>query len=318
MFVAVITLPARLLGGCAIPSFDIPEILCWSPPTPSFMTEMVLELSLGLPQHFLYFFPDPHGQGSFLLISFVIINSQKDYTTTMSTKSIIESSFRKALYNFDLIEDGKIAIALSGGKDSLTLLYLLHAVSGRGFPKFDLHAFHVQGTFSCGPAITSNFLQKMCDDMGVPLTLIDSSLADISKLECYSCSRQRRTLLFKHAKELGYTKIAFGHHLDDSVQTLLMNLFHKGEFAANLPKIHMHDYGITIIRPLLLVKESLILSFAQDQGFFRMTCQCPVGQNSMRKKVKELVNQIEELFPHVRTNLSHAGQTYGSDKALKK
>ena len=88
----------------------------------------------------------------------------------MSTKSIIESSFRKALYNFDLIEDGKIAIALSGGKDSLTLLYLLHAVSGRGFPKFDLHAFHVQGTFSCGPAITSNFLQKMCDDMGVPLS----------------------------------------------------------------------------------------------------------------------------------------------------
>lgn len=236
----------------------------------------------------------------------------------MSTKSIIESSFRKALYNFDLIEDGKIAIALSGGKDSLTLLELLCNVSGRGFPKFTLHAFHVQGSFSCGPAITSNFLQKMCDDLGVPLTLIDSKQDDISKLECYSCSRQRRTLLFRHAKELGFTKIAFGHHLDDSIQTLLMNLFHKGEFAANLPKIYMYDYDITIIRPLLLVKESLILDYARERGFFRMTCQCPVGQNSMRKKVKELVNEIEELFPHVRTNLSHAGQNYGSDKALKK
>ncbi len=236
----------------------------------------------------------------------------------MSTKSIIESSFRKALYNFDLVGDGKIAVALSGGKDSLTLLYLLHLVSGRGFPKFDLHAFHVQGTFSCGPAITSNFLQKMCDDLGVPLTLIDSPQADLSKLECYSCSRQRRTLLFNHAKALGYEKMAFGHHLDDSIQTLLMNLFHKGEFAANLPKITMHAYGMTIIRPLLLVKESLIIEFAREQGFFRMTCQCPVGQNSMRKKVKELVSQIEDLFPHVRTNLSHAGQNYGSDKALKK
>ena len=237
----------------------------------------------------------------------------------MSTKSIIESSFRKALYTFDLIEDGKIAVALSGGKDSLTLLTLLCAVSGRGFPKFDLHAFHVAGSFSCGPAITSNFLQKMCDELGVPLTILDSKQDDLSKLECYSCSRQRRTLLFKAAKELGYKKMAFGHHLDDSIQTLLMNLFQKGEFAANLPKIHMHDYDMTIIRPLLLVKESLIISFAREQNFFRMTCQCPVGQNSMRKKIKELINQIEDdLFPHVRTNLSHAGQNYGSDKALKK
>ncbi len=236
----------------------------------------------------------------------------------MSTKSIIESSFRKALYNFDLVEDGKIGIALSGGKDSLTLLYLLHAVSGRGFPKFDLHAFHVQGTFSCGPGITSKFLKEMCDELKIPLTLIDSNQADLSTLECYSCSRQRRTLLFKHAKALGYKKIAFGHHLDDSIQTLLLNLFHKGEFAANLPKVYMYDYDITIIRPLLLIKESLILAFAKEQGFFRMTCQCPVGQNSMRKKVKELIDQIEELFPHLRNNLSHAGQNYGSDKALKK
>lgn len=236
----------------------------------------------------------------------------------MSNKKTIESLFRKALHTFDLVEDGKIAIALSGGKDSLTLLHLLHEVSGRGFPKFDLHAFHVQGSFSCGPAITSKFLQKMCDDLKVPLTLIDSKQADLSTLECYGCSRQRRTLLFKHAKDLGYKKMAFGHHLDDSVQTLLLNLFHKGEFAANLPKVYMYDYDITITRPLLLVKESLILAFAQEQGFFRMTCQCPIGQNSMRKKVKELVDQIEELFPHVRTNLSQAGQTYGSDKALKK
>jgi len=233
-------------------------------------------------------------------------------------KTKIESYFRKALHEFDLASDAKIAIALSGGKDSLTLLHLLHHVSGRGFPTFDLHAFHVQGSFSCGPAITSSFLQKMCDELKVPLTLIDSKQADLSTLECYGCSRQRRTLLFNKAKEFGYHTMAFGHHLDDSIQTLLMNLFHKGEFVANLPKVYMYDYDMTIIRPLLLVKESLILDFAREQGFFRMTCQCPVGQNSMRKKVKELVNQIEELFPHVRGNLSHAGQLYGSDKALKK
>jgi tRNA 2-thiocytidine biosynthesis protein TtcA len=236
----------------------------------------------------------------------------------MSTKSIIESSFRKALYKFNLIEDNKIAIALSGGKDSLTLLHLLKAVSGRGFPKLDLHAFHVSGAFSCGPSITTNFLKKMCEELEIPLTVLESNQNDLSKLECYSCSRQRRTLLFKSAKEKGYKIMAFGHHLDDSIETLLMNLFQKGEFAANLPKVYMYDYEMTIIRPLILVKETLILNYSKEMNFFRMTCQCPVGQNSMRKKVKNLINEIEQIYPHLRTNLSHAGENYGSDKALKK
>ena len=229
----------------------------------------------------------------------------------------IESKLRKALYEFDLIEAPKIAVALSGGKDSLTLLYLLKAISGHGIPALEIVAIHVKGEFSCGPAITEGYLQKICDALGVPL-VIKESTQKREKLECYSCSRERRRLLFEGAKEHGITTIAFGHHRDDSVETLLMNLLHKAEFCANLPKVPMHDYGVTIIRPLLYVTESEIREFASMYGFARIVCQCPVGQNSLRSSTKELIGKLEEVYPNVRQNLFQAGLEYGSDKCTIK
>ena len=227
----------------------------------------------------------------------------------------LESLCRKALYDFSLIEGiEKLGIALSGGKDSLTLLFLLHAISGRGFQKFSLHAFHVTGEFSCGSSIELGFLQKVCDALNVPLT-VSTSTQKRETLECYSCSRERRKLIFDAAKENGVTTIAFGHHKDDSIQTLLMNLFHKGEFAANLPKVKMYHYGVTIIRPLIYTSEQQIRDFAKIYGFNRVTCQCPVGQDSLRKQTETLIKEIEETFPNIRDNLSLASFQYGSDKA---
>jgi tRNA(Ile)-lysidine synthase TilS/MesJ len=137
-------------------------------------------------------------------------------------------------------------------------------------------------------------------------------------LSCYSCSRERRSLIFNAAKERGIHTVAFGHHRDDSIQTLLLNLLHKAEFAANLPKVPMIDYGITIIRPLIFIPETSIKQFAAHYGFARILCQCPVGQNSMRKKTEELIKEMESLFPNARENLAQASLHYGSDKALKK
>lgn len=230
----------------------------------------------------------------------------------------LESLCRKALYEFSLVKGvDKIGIALSGGKDSLTLLYLLKAISGRGFHPFSLHAFHVSGEFSCGSSVTGSFLKKICDALSIPLTISETTQKR-EDLACYSCSRLRRKLIFEAAKESGITTIAFGHHRDDSIQTLLMNLFHKAEFAANLPKVPMHDYGITIVRPLIYISEQEIKEFAKMHGFARVTCQCPVGQNSMRKQTEQLISYIEETFPNLRENLSQASFTYASDKALKK
>ncbi len=230
----------------------------------------------------------------------------------------LESLCRKALYEFTLVEGvEKVGIALSGGKDSLSLLYLLKAISGRGFQPFSLHAFHVSGEFSCGSSVTGSFLTQICDELEVPLTVCETQQKR-EDLACYSCSRLRRTLIFNAAKEVGITTVAFGHHRDDSIQTLLMNLFHKAEFAANLPKVPMYDYGVTIIRPLIYISEDEIKAFAKLYGFARVTCQCPVGQDSMRKKTEQLLSFIEETFPNLRENLSQASFTYASDKALRK
>lgn len=227
----------------------------------------------------------------------------------------LESLCRKALYDFSLIGDSlKIGIALSGGKDSLTLLFLLKAISGRGFPPFTLHAFHVAGEFSCGPGMTTQYLEDICKTLSIPLTLCQSKQTR-EKLECYSCSRERRKLIFNAAKDEGITTLAFGHHRDDSIQTLLMNLLHKAEFAANLPKVEMYDYGVTIIRPLIYVSENEIKSFASLYGFTRIVCQCPVGGESLRKRVNDLLQEIEAVFPNARENLAQASFEYGSDKA---
>src|SRR3990167_6503236 len=196
----------------------------------------------------------------------------------------LESCLRKAIFDFHLLDEKteKVAIALSGGKDSLGLLFLLHALRGRGFPLFELYAIHVEGEFSCGAGIDGEFLGAICRELGVPL-IRRSSTQKREGLECYRCSRERRTLIFEAAKEVGATTIAFGHHRDDSAQTLLLNLFHKAEFAANLPKVFMHDYNVTIIRPLIYVAEDTLRTFAREYGFARITCQCPVGQDSKRK-----------------------------------
>ncbi len=227
----------------------------------------------------------------------------------------LESTIRKALFDYQMVEAvPKVSVALSGGKDSMTLLLMLKAISGRGFPPFALSAIHVGGEFSCGASVNLAYLQHYCDQLEVPL-IVRESTQKLATLECYSCSRERRALLFAAAKELGSDTVAFGHHRDDNAETLLMNLLHKAEFAGNLPKLRMEAYGITIIRPLIYLAERDIRTFAEQQGFMRITCRCPVGQTSMRTKVEALLQEIEQLYPNARENIANAGLTYGSRKA---
>lgn len=230
----------------------------------------------------------------------------------------LESMCRKAIYEFELLKDvKKVAVALSGGKDSLTLLYLLKAISGRGLQDLEIFAIHVGGAFSCGAGVSEGFLRGICGELGVEFISCVAQ-QEREKLECYSCSRERRSLIFEAAKKVGAETIAFGHHRDDSVQTLLMNLLHKAEFAAMLPKVPMHDYGVTIIRPLIYVSEEEIREFAHKYGFTRVVCQCPVGQESLRKRTKDLIAALERDFPNARKNLHQASLRYGSQKALQR
>lgn len=230
----------------------------------------------------------------------------------------LESMCRKALFDFSLLEKASgITIALSGGKDSLSLLFLLKAILGRGFPDLPLIAVHIQGEFSCGASIQESFLKEICKTLNLPL-FTRQSTQKRETLNCYRCSRERRGLIFEVARETGCTTVAFGHHQDDSTETLLLNLLHKGEFAANLPKVPMHDYGVTIIRPLIYIPEREIIAFAKLHGFARITCQCPIGRRSKRGVIKQFIEQLEEEFPNASTNLAKAAHLYGSKKALEK
>lgn len=228
----------------------------------------------------------------------------------------LDSLVRKALYTYEMIPEGEtVVVALSGGKDSLTLLHLLHQMSGRGLPNYKLAAVHVGGAFSCGAGVEEGYLRTICEGLEVPF-YVRHAEQELATLECYSCSRQRRRLLFNAALELGSQTVAFGHHRDDHIQTLLMNLFHKGEFAGNHAKVRMIKYGVTIIRPLIFAAEEQIIAYAQQRGFLRAVCRCPVGQKSLRRQTANLLNELELLYPNVRVNLARAGWERGSDGAL--
>jgi tRNA(Ile)-lysidine synthase TilS/MesJ len=228
----------------------------------------------------------------------------------------LESATRKALYDFHLLDGvSKLGVALSGGKDSLTMLFLLKAILGKGFPPIEMIGLHAGGDTSCGASVGNPFVKDFCKQLNIPLFSLPMPPFK-GELECYSCSRRRRKLLFDMAKEEGCQTIAFGHHRDDNAQTLLMNLLHKGEFAGLLPKLTLYKYGVTIIRPLIYLEEKDITTFAKHYGFLRITCRCPAGQNSLRKKTDQLLTSVSSLYPNARGNLADAALTYGSHKAM--
>ncbi len=227
----------------------------------------------------------------------------------------LESAVRKALYDFKMLDRvDRLGVALSGGKDSLTMLLLLKAILGKGFPPIDLIALHVGGDISCGAGFGHPFLIDACKQMRIKL--VSQPMPPFNEeIECYSCSRRRRKILFDMAREEGCPTIAFGHHRDDNAQTFLMNLLHKGECAGLLPKIALHKYNVTIIRPLIYLAENDISTFAKHYGFQRIVCRCLAGQHSVRKKTDQLLSSLEQIFPNARNNVATASLVYGSTKA---
>lgn len=230
---------------------------------------------------------------------------------------LIESKVRKALLEFSLVKNtNKIAVALSGGKDSLTLLYILKAIMGRGIDNIELFAIHIDGEFSCGPSCERKFLKDICDDLKIKI-FFENLKNNFTDLDCYKCARERRKLIFDIAKKNDIYTIAFGHHRDDNIQTLLLNLFHKAEFEGMMPLVKFKKFGVTLIRPLIFVEEDEIIQFAKYYGILRTYCKCPIGQTSKRKNVKTIINEIEKEFPNIKTNLSQASFEYGSKKAMQ-
>lgn len=229
----------------------------------------------------------------------------------------INSKIGKAVNDYGLIADGdKILVAVSGGKDSLTLLNMLKAIRSWAPVKFDIIAAHIKTDFHCASCVHNETLSGVFDKIGIEYKFSDVKvLDDKGNTSCFWCSWNKRKALFNMAEELGCNKIAFGHHKDDIVETILLNLLYKGEISAMNPKQPMFGGKVTIIRPLCYVDESLIEEYAKESGFPSQLCKCPYGRDSQRKYIKNFISETEKRSNGVsiKTNIFKSVSKIKSD-----
>ena len=218
----------------------------------------------------------------------------------------VDEKVRRAIREYGLIDDGdKILIGLSGGKDSLALMELLGRRSRIFRPKFELLAVHVVMR-NIPYASDVDYLRQLAEGQGIPLVIQETSFdasTDTRKSPCFLCSWTRRKALFEIAKANGCNKIALGHHQDDILETLLMNLTHQGAFGTMPPKLTMNKFAMEIIRPLCLVSEKDLTALAAQRGYKRQLKNCPYESGSSRKEMKEILARLEAINPDARHSL---------------
>ena len=213
----------------------------------------------------------------------------------------IFSKVRKAIEDFNMIEDrDKIAVGVSAGKDSLTMLYTLSFMR-RFYPKkFDVVAITVDMGFE-----SMDFLpiKEFCDKINVEFHLVPSQIKqivfDIRKEEnpCSLCANLRRGILNSTAKSLGCNKVALGHHLDDVVETFFLSLFFEGRIYCFSPKTYLDRTQITVIRPMIYVKEHELRSAAKKLELPVITNPCPANGKTNRQRIKEFVKSLKQFHP---------------------
>lgn len=218
----------------------------------------------------------------------------------------INKRFGKGVIQYGLIEDGdKILVGLSGGKDSLALVELLGKRARIFKPRFSVIAVHV--VMKNIPYQSDlEYLKSHAAAYDVPLIVFETSFdptTDTRKSPCFLCSWNRRKALFAVAKENGCNKIALGHHMDDILETLLMNMTYQGAFSTMPPKLVMRKFDMTIIRPMCLIHESDLLELAKIRNYKKQVKNCPYESGSSRSDMKGVLKQLESMNPEARYSL---------------
>jgi len=218
----------------------------------------------------------------------------------------IEQRFNKGVVKYRLIDDDdKILVGLSGGKDSLALLDLLARRSRILKPRFSVVAVHVSMS-NIPYQADLEYLRSYAEALDVPFIHYETSFdpsTDTRKSPCFLCSWNRRKALFTVAKELRCNKIALGHHMDDILETLLMNLTFQGAFSTMPPKLVMKKFEMTIIRPMCMVHETDLEEMAEVRDFRKQIKNCPYETQSNRTDMKVVLKQLEALNPEARYSL---------------
>ena len=233
---------------------------------------------------------------------------------------------RKALSDYNMIKDGdKIAVGLSGGKDSISLLALLAAYKKFAPEKFDLLAINIDLGFSDINKDEVQATKDYCESIGVELVIEPTQIYDIilernEKSPCSLCSKMRRGALNSVAKEHGCNKLALGHHADDVLETFMLSLIYEGRISTFMPTSHMDRSNITLIRPLIYIEEKYLSGLCRRYDLPIIHNPCPQDKHTKREDVKGLIAKLEEQYgckQNMLTALFHPERNNLWDKVSK-
>lgn len=220
----------------------------------------------------------------------------------------------KAIADFNMIQRGdRVMVCLSGGKDSFTLLTLLHTLRRRSNNKFEIFAFTLD---QAQPGWDDTKLRNWLEERSIKHEILTRDTYSIvkekipeGKTYCSLCSRLRRGIIYRYAEEHGYTKIALGHHRDDLIRTLMMSILYNGDIRSMPPKLLSDNKKHILIRPMCYVQEADIIAYANAQAFPIIPCTlCGSQDNLARKRIGRLITQLAEENPKIPSNILHALQ----------
>ena len=226
--------------------------------------------------------------------------------------------FINALKQYELISPGdRIAVCISGGKDSMLLAKLMQQLHRHSDMPFELEYLVMDPGYA--PANRAK-IEENAEALGVPVTIFESDIFAVAngteKNPCYLCARMRRGALYAKAQELGCNKIALGHHRDDVIETTVMAMFYGAQLQGMMPKLHSTNFpGMELIRPLYCVREEDIVAWAKHNELDFLQCACRFTERtvtagheteSKRKEVKQLIRRLRETNPDLESNLFHA------------
>ena len=233
----------------------------------------------------------------------------------IKTKRIL-SHLRRAADTYKMIDDGdKIAVGVSAGKDSLTLLYGLSQLRLFYPKKFDIIAITIDCGFNSGDFSDFSYLdsvKKFCGELNVEYHIVKSNIKQVvfdirkEKNPCSLCSKMRHGALNKTAKSLGCNKVALAHHLDDSVETFMLNLIYESRLSSFSPVTYLDRSDLTLIRPLIYAPEKEIKSFTKNQNLPVVKSACPIDKKTKREDVKILLGDLSKKYRNFKYNIFSA------------
>ena len=257
------------------------------------------------------------------------ISKEVELSIRKKFRKSIWCKFTKAINEYELVKPGdKIAVCISGGKDSMLMAKLFQELKLHNKFEFEVKFLVMDPGYS--PA-NRKVIEENARKMNIPITIFESdifeSVFNVEKSPCYLCARMRRGHLYHYAKELGCNKIALGHHYDDVIETILMGMLYGAQIQTMMPKLHSTNFeGMELIRPLYLVREDDIKAWRDYNGLHFIQCACKFTDTcttcnneenqSKRVEIKELIKTLKQVNPHVESNIFRSVENVNIDTVI--